>query len=182
MCKKTQSPFSRWWQQSSLRRPSQQSPQCGWAVNNPLELNKVLTKRAETQKDFAKSGKPVSMADLIVLAGNAAIEQAAKQGGFSISVPFTPGRIDADQAQSDVASFAHLEPRADGFRNWYNPAADVRPVNALVYKADALNLTVPEMTVLVRGLRALDVNSGGSKNGVLTTRPVRSAATSSSTR
>ncbi len=146
-------------------------PQRGWAVNDPAELNKVLTKLTAIQKDFAKSGNQVSMADLIVLGGNAAVEQAAQKGGYSITLPFTPGRVDAAQAQTDVASFAYLEPKADGFRNWYGPRAEVSPADALVDKADALDLTVPEMTVLVGGMRALGANSGGSKNGVLTTRP-----------
>lgn len=146
-------------------------PQRGWAVNDPAELNKVLTKLTAIQKDFAKSGNQVSMADLIVLSGNAAVEQAAQKGGYSITVPFTPGRVDAAQAQTDVASFAYLEPKADGFRNWYGPKAEVSPADALVDKADALDLTVPEMTVLVGGMRALGANSDGSKNGVLTTRP-----------
>ena len=146
-------------------------PQRGWAVNDPAELNKVLAKLTAIQKDFAKSGNQVSMADLIVLGGNAAVEQAAKQGGYSVTMPFTPGRVDAAQAQTDVASFAYLEPKADGFRNWYGPRAEISPADALVDKADALDLTVPEMTVLVGGMRALGANSGGSKNGVLTTRP-----------
>ncbi|KEZ21457.1 Catalase-peroxidase precursor [Sphingobium yanoikuyae] len=146
-------------------------PQRGWAVNDPAELNKVLAKLTAIQKDFAKSGNQVSMADLIVLGGNAAVEQAAQKGGYSITVPFTPGRVDAAQAQTDVASFAYLEPKADGFRNWYGPRAEVSPADALVDKADALDLTVPEMTVLVGGMRALGANSDGSKNGVLTTRP-----------
>lgn len=146
-------------------------PQRGWAVNDPAELNKVLAKLTAIQKDFARSGNQVSMADLIVLGGNAAVEQAAQKGGYSITVPFTPGRVDAAQAQTDVASFAYLEPKADGFRNWYGPRAEVSPADALVDKADALDLTVPEMTVLVGGMRALGANSGGSKNGVLTTRP-----------
>ncbi|WP_374552742.1 catalase/peroxidase HPI [Sphingobium yanoikuyae] len=146
-------------------------PQRGWAVNDPAELSKVLAKLTTIQKDFAKSGNQVSLADLIVLSGNAAIEQAAQKGGYSITVPFTPGRVDAAQAQTDVASFAYLEPKADGFRNWYGPRAEVSPADALVDKADALDLTVPEMTVLVGGMRALGANSGGSKNGVLTTRP-----------
>jgi catalase-peroxidase len=146
-------------------------PQRGWGVNDPAELNKVLAKFTAIQKDFAKSGSQVSMADLIVLAGNAAIEQAAKQGGYTVTVAFTPGRVDATQAQTDVASFAYLEPKADGFRNWYGAKAELSPADLLVDKADALDLTVPEMTVLVGGMRALGANSGGSKNGVLTTRP-----------
>ncbi|ETI60354.1 catalase-peroxidase [Sphingobium sp. C100] len=146
-------------------------PQRGWAVNDPAELSKVLTKLAAVQKDFARSGKQVSMADLIILSGNTAIEQAAERAGFALSMPFTPGRVDATQAQTDVASFAYLEPRADGFRNFYTARAEVGPAEALVDKADALDLTVPEMTVLVGGMRALGANSGGSRHGVLTTRP-----------
>ena len=146
-------------------------PQRGWAVNDPAELAKVLTKLTAIQADFAKSGKRVSMADLIVLAGNAAIEQAAQRGGHRISLPFTPGRVDAAQAQTDVASFAYLEPKADGFRNYYTAKAEVGPAEALVDKADALELTVPEMTVLVGGMRALGATSGATKAGVLTTRP-----------
>ena len=146
-------------------------PQRGWAVNDPAELAKVLTRLTAIQADFAKSGKQVSMADLIVLAGNAAIEQAAQRGGHRISLPFTPGRVDAAQAQTDVASFAYLEPKADGFRNYYTAKAEVGPAEALVDKADALELTVPEMTVLVGGMRALGATSGATKAGVLTTRP-----------
>ena len=146
-------------------------PQRGWAVIDPAELAKVLTKLTAIQADFAKSGKQVSMADLIVLAGNAAIEQAAQRGGHRISLPFTPGRVDAAQAQTDVASFAYLEPKADGFRNYYTAKAEVGPAEALVDKADALELTVPEMTVLVGGMRALGATSGATKAGVLTTRP-----------
>ena len=147
------------------------APQRGWAVNDPADLAKVLPKLTAIQAAFAKSGKRVSMADLIVLAGNAAIEQAAQRGGHRISLPFTPGRVDAAQAQTDVASFAYLEPKADGFRNYYTAKAEVGPAEALVDKADALELTVPEMTVLVGGMRALGATSGATKAGVLTTRP-----------
>ncbi|WP_440977961.1 catalase/peroxidase HPI [Sphingomonas pseudosanguinis] len=146
-------------------------PQQGWAVNDPAELKTVLAKLTAIQKDFARGGRQVSLADLIVLGGNAAVEQAARAGGMTVSVPFTPGRVDATQAQTDVASFAHLEPVADGFRNYYGPKAEVSAPEALVDKADSLDLTVPEMTVLVGGMRAMGANSGGSKNGVLTTRP-----------
>jgi catalase-peroxidase len=146
-------------------------PQRGWAVNDPAELSKVLAKLSTFQRDFAKSGKQVSMADLIILSGNAAIEQAAERGGYKVSVPFTPGRVDATQAQTDVASFGYLEPKADGFRNYYSIKAELSPDQALVDKADSLDLTVPEMTVLLGGMRALDANSGNSKNGILTTRP-----------
>lgn len=146
-------------------------PQRNWAVNNPAELAKVLTKLATVQKDFAKTGKQVSMADLIILSGNAAIEQAATRAGHAVRVPFTPGRVDAAQAQTDVASFAYLEPKADGFRNFYTAKAEVGPAEALVDKADALNLTVPEMTVLVGGMRALGANAGASTAGIFTSRP-----------
>ena len=146
-------------------------PQQGWAVNDPAELKTVLTRLTAIQKDFARSGRQVSMADLIVLGGNAAVERAAQAGGVPVSIPFTPGRVDATQVQTDPTSFAHLEPVADGFRNYYGPKAEVSAPVALVDKADALDLTVPEMTVLVGGMRALNANSGGSKNGVLTTRP-----------
>ncbi|MBB3939655.1 catalase-peroxidase [Novosphingobium fluoreni] len=145
-------------------------PQRGWAVNDPAELAMVLDKLTQVQTQFGKRGHQVSMADLIVLGGNAAIEQAAQRGGYKVAVPFTPGRVDVDQARTDVKSFANLEPKADGFRNYYNPTADVSPPEELVLKADALNLTVPEMTVLVGGLRSLGANSGGSRNGVLTNR------------
>lgn len=146
-------------------------PQRGWAVNDPAELQQVLAKLTQVQAEFARRGHRVSMADLIVLGGNAAIEQAAVNGGVKVSVPFTPGRVDADQAHTDVKSFANLEPKADGFRNYYSEAADVSPPEALVLKADTLDLTVPEMTVLVGGMRALNANSGGSANGVLTAHP-----------
>ena len=146
-------------------------PQQGWAVNDPAELKTVLARLTAIQKDFARSGRQVSMADLIVLGGNAAVEQAARAGGMTVSVPFKPGRVDATQAQTDPVSFALLEPVAVGFRNYYGPKAEVSAPEALVDKADSLDLTVPEMTVLVGGMRALAANSGGSKNGVLTARP-----------
>ena len=149
-------------------------PQRGWAVNDKAELNKVLGKLEAIQKDFnrsAKSGKKVSLADLIVLGGNAAVEQAADKAGHKVTLPFTPGRVDATQEQTDAASFAYLEPKADGFRNYYVSGADLAPAAALVDKADALNLTVPEMTVLVGGLRTLNANAGKSSNGVFTATP-----------
>ena len=146
-------------------------PQRSWAVNDPAELSRVLNKLATIQKRFARGGRQVSMADLIILSGNAAVEQAAERGGFKVAVPFASGRVDATQAQTGVVSFASLEPSADGFRNYYSANADVSPPEALVDKADALDLTVPEMTVLVGGMRVLDANTGGSRNGVLTTRP-----------
>ncbi len=150
------------------------APQRDWAVNDKAELTKVLGKLEAIQKGFNKSageGKQVSLADLIVLGGNAAIERAASSAGYNVAVPFTPGRVDATQEQTDAASFAHLEPKADGFRNYYAAGADLAPAAALVDKADALNLTVPEMAVLVGGLRALNANAGASANGVLTGRP-----------
>ncbi len=149
-------------------------PQNQWAVNDPAELKKVLKELKGIQKDFnrsAKGGKQVSLADLIVLGGAAAIEQAARDAGYNVTVPFTPGRGDATQAQTDVASFAVLEPQADGFRNYYAEGNRRSPAEMLVDKADMLTLSVPEMTALVGGMRALGANSGGSTHGVLTTRP-----------
>lgn len=150
------------------------APQKDWAVNNPAELAKVLAKLEGVQKDFnkrASGGKKVSMADLIVLGGAAAIESAAKQAGRTVSVPFTPGRMDATQDKTDVAAFAALEPAADGFRNYYGKAASRSPAEMLVDKASMLSLSVPEMTVLVGGLRVLDANTGGAKYGVFTDKP-----------
>jgi catalase-peroxidase len=155
------------------------APQKDWAVNEPAELTKVIGQLEAIQKDFnakAKGGKKVSMADLIVLAGNAAVEDAAKKAGVTVQVPFAPGRTDATAEQTDVSSFAALEPKADGFRNFYtaakDTAAEVRsPAEALVDRASLLTLTVPEMTVLVGGMRALGANAGGSTQGVLTSRP-----------
>ncbi|WP_225206310.1 catalase/peroxidase HPI [Novosphingobium huizhouense] len=150
------------------------APQKDWAANDPADLAQVLAALSRVQADFnrtATGGKKVSLADLIVLAGNAAVEQAAAKAGTPIDLPFKPGRVDASQAQTDVAGMAVLEPRADGFRNFYAADAGRPPVEALVDKADMLGLTVPEMTVLVGGLRVLDANAGGSRAGVLTDRP-----------
>lgn len=147
------------------------APQKDWAVNNPQEATKVIAKLEEIQKDFNKSGKKVSLADLIVLGGVAAIEQAAKNAGHSAKVPFTPGRMDASQEQTDVESFAVLEPKADGFRNFYSEGNPLPPTEMLVDRANMLTLTVPEMTVLVGGMRVLDANAGQSKHGVLTAKP-----------
>ncbi len=149
-------------------------PQKGWAVNNPAEITRVLTVLEAVQKDFnrrAAGGKKISMADLIVLGGAAGIEEAARKAGQTVSVPFTPGRTDASQAQTDTASFAAMEPTADGFRNFYGTGNDLSPAEMLVERAYKLNLTVPEMTVLVGGMRALDANTGGVKHGVFTDRP-----------
>ena len=150
------------------------APAKDWPANNPAELNDVLAKLTAVQERFNKSlggGKKVSLADVIVLGGNAAIEQAALKAGFTVSVPFTLGRVDATQAQTDVDSFAMLEPKADGFRNYYSTESFYKPTDALVDRANLLTLTVPEMTVLVGGLRALDANVGGAREGVFTSRP-----------
>jgi catalase-peroxidase len=150
------------------------APQKDWAVNNPTELSKALQRLEAVQQEFNRAqsgGKRVSLADLIVLGGNAAVEQAAKSGGHTVQVPFTPGRSDATQAQTDVVSFAALEPAADGFRNYYSAGQTVSPAELLVDKANMLKLTVPQMTVLVGGMRALNANTGQAPHGVFTTRP-----------
>ena len=150
------------------------APQSDWAVNNPKELAKVLKELEDIQKKFNRKqsgGKQVSLADLIVLGGAAAIEQAAKAAGHDVEVPFTPGRADASQAQTDVESFAVLMPMADGFRNYFGEGNYRSPAEMLVEKADLLTLTAPEMTVLVGGMRALDANVGGDSHGVFTDRP-----------
>ena len=150
------------------------APQKDWAVNNPAELARVLQSLESIQQEFnrAQSGrKKVSLADVIVLAGTAAVEQAAKKAGHNVQVPFSPGRTDATQAQTDVASFAMLEPVADGFRNYYRAGQSASPVEMLVDRASMLKLTVPEMTVLIGGMRVLNANAGQSTHGVLTTRP-----------
>jgi catalase-peroxidase len=142
-----------------------------WEANNPDQLEKTLNKLEAIQTAFNKSGKAkVSMADLIVLGGSAAIEKAAKAAGVNVKVPFSPGRTDASQAQTDVDSFAPLEPRADGFRNYIDSrkVQFMQPEEALVDRAAIMRLTAPEMTVLVGGLRVLGANAGGSKDGVLT--------------
>lgn len=149
------------------------APQKDWAANDPQELGKVLSKLEEIQKDFNKSSgaRKVSLADLIVLGGNAAIENAAKQAGHSVTVPFTAGRTDATQETTDLYTFGLLEPKADAFRNYYSTASDLPPTEAMIDRANLLTLTVPEMTVLVGGLRALGANAGQSKHGVLTANP-----------
>jgi catalase-peroxidase len=143
-------------------------PQRSWEVNNPTQLNRVLSALEKVQADFnAKSkDKKVSLADLIVLAGNTGVEQAAKNAGYSVQVPFTPGRMDASQEQTDVKSFAVLEPQADGFRNYLKTKYTVATEELLVDKAQLLTLTAPEMTVLVGGMRALNANYDGSKHGI----------------
>ncbi len=151
------------------------SPQKDWEVNQPAQLGKVLGKLEAIQKEFngaQKGGKKISLADLIVLAGSAAVEKAAKDGGTDVKVPFTPGRMDASQDQTDAASFAPLEPRADGFRNYISSKHQfMMPEEALVDRAQLLRLTGPEMTALVGGLRVLGANAGKSKHGVFTGKP-----------
>jgi catalase-peroxidase len=150
------------------------APQKSWQVNNPDELSKVLKRLEGIQQDFngaQKDGKKVSLADLIVLAGAAAIEKAAKEAGHDVQVPFTPGRTDASQEQTDVTSFAVLEPTADGFRNYFGSGNRRSQADMLVDRADLLTLTVPEMTVLVGGMRAMNANTGQAGHGVFTDRP-----------
>lgn len=147
------------------------APQKDWAVNNPAQLAKVLGVIEGIQKEFNNTGKTVSLADLIVLGGSAAIEQAAKNAGHEIKVPFVPGRADALQEQTDVESFAALEPKADGFRNYTKARYSIGAEELLIDKAQLLTLTAPEMTVLVGGMRALDTNFDHSQHGVFTKRP-----------
>ncbi len=150
------------------------APQKDWAANEPAELAKVLAALEKVQAEFnaaATGGKKVSLADLIVLGGCAAIEAAAKAAGHDVTVPFTPGRTDATEAQTDVASFAVLEPKADGFRNYLGKGDPRAPEEQLIDRAQLMTLTAPEMTALIGGMRALGANVGGAKHGVFTTRP-----------
>lgn len=150
------------------------APQKYWEVNNPAQLSSVLGKLEAIQTEFnqrAAGGKKVSLADLIVLGGCAAIEKAAEKAGVTVSVPFTPGRMDASTEQTDVESFAVLEPIADGFRNYAKKKYTITAENLLIDKAQLLNLTAPEMTVLVGGLRVLKANYDQSNHGVFTSRP-----------
>ncbi len=144
------------------------APQKDWQVNQPMQLTKVLNKLEEIRDDF---GKTVSMADMIVLAGCAGVEQAARDAGHDVSVPFTPGRMDATQEQTDIEAFDLLEPEADGFRNYLKKKYTVPAEEMLVDRAQLLTLTPPEMTVLVGGMRVLDTNFDGSRHGILTDRP-----------
>lgn len=147
------------------------APQKDWEANNPQQLQKVLTALEKIQKDFnakAKNGKKISMADLIVLAGNTGVEEAAKNAGVNIEIPFTPGRMDASQEQTDVSSFAVLEPMADGFRNYLKTEYTLTTEELLVDKAQLLTLTAPEMTVLVGGMRSIGANYDNSNKGVFT--------------
>jgi catalase-peroxidase len=150
------------------------APQIGWDANTPDELTKVLATLSDIQADFNKSasgGKKVSLADVIVLGGAAAIEKAAKDAGYDVDVPFHAGRTDATQEMTDVASFAVLEPTADAFRNYYSMSSYAAPAQMMVEKADLLTLTVPEMTALVGGMRALNANAAQSAHGVFTDAP-----------
>jgi catalase-peroxidase len=147
------------------------APQKDWEVNNPAELSKVLQTLGKIQQDFQSGGKKVSLADLIVLSGCAAVEKAAKDAGHNITVPFAPGRTDASQEQTDVESFAVLEPTFDGFRNYVQAGEELPAETLLVERAFMLNLTPPEMTVLLGGMRSLNANARQSKLGVFTKRP-----------
>jgi catalase-peroxidase len=150
------------------------APQKDWKANDPTELAKVLAALERIQSAFNQAqqgGKKISLADLIVLGGNAGVEQAARKAGFPVTVPFTPGRMDASQAQTDVSSFAPLEPKADGFRNYLEGEHRLPAEALLIDRAQLLTLTAPEMTVLLGGLRVLGANAGGAPHGVLTKRP-----------
>jgi catalase-peroxidase len=150
------------------------APQRDWEVNDPTELAKVLQSLEQIQQDFNSSqsgGTRVSLADLIVLGGGAAVEQAAKNAGHDITVPFAPGRTDASQEQTDVETFAVLEPTADGFRNYLRAGDKLSPETRLLDRANLLTLTAPEMTVLIGGMRALNANAGQAQHGVFTDRP-----------
>ena len=150
------------------------APEKDWPVNNPEELTKTIKRLEDIQKNFNQAqsnGKKVSLADLIVLGGTAAIEQAAKTAGYTVKVPFTAGRMDANQEQTDVSTFAVLEPKADAFRNYYDADNLRPPTEMLIDKANTLTLTVPEMTVLIGGMRVLNTNTAQSKLGVFTSKP-----------
>lgn len=150
------------------------APQKDWEVNNPAQLQKVLTTLENIQKEFNENqtgGKKVSLADLIVLAGSAAVEKAAKDGGYPVIVPFAPGRMDASQEQTDVESMGYLEPAADGFRNYLKKKFSVSTESLLIDKAQLLNLTAPELTVLIGGMRSLNANFDGSSHGIFTQNP-----------
>jgi catalase-peroxidase len=149
------------------------APQKDWGVNDPATLAKVVTALEAVQAKFnaGAGAKKVSIADLVVLGGVVAVEDAAKAAGQPVTVPFTAGRTDATEAHTDVASFELLRPAADAFRNFYSDKARLTPTQMLIDQADTLGLTVPEMTVLLAGMRMLDANSGGAKHGVFTDRP-----------
>jgi len=149
-------------------------PQKNWEVNNPQDLAKTLSVLEKIQKNFNKTlsgGKKVSLADVIVLGGSAAIEKAAHDAGINVKIPFQVGRGDASQEQTDVKSFAVLEPKSDGFRNYHSKSDAISPINSLIDRAYMLDLTVPEMTALVGGMRAMSANADKSEFGVLTKKP-----------
>jgi len=147
-------------------------PQKNWKVNNPAKLSKVISSLKKIKNKFDKKKKSVSMADLIVLAGGVGIEMAAKKTGYNVKVPFSPGRGDARQDQTDINSFGLLEPQSDGFRNYLNDgASNVSAEEKLIDKAQLMGLTAPEMTALIGGMRVLDTNYDNSKNGVFTKKP-----------
>jgi catalase-peroxidase len=149
-------------------------PQKNWEVNNPNELAKNIVIIDQIRKDFNKKlngNKKVSLADAIIIAGNAGIEKSASKAGIKIKVPFNIGRVDALQSQTDIASFAILEPKSDGFRNYHNKDNAIKPIEAMIDKASLLNLRIPEMTALIGGLRVLSANYDNSNVGVLTTKP-----------
>jgi catalase-peroxidase len=150
------------------------APQKDWEANNPAQLAKVLSSLEKIQQDFnvaQSGGKKVSLADLIVLAGTVGVEQAAKAAGHDVAVPFAPGRTDASQEQTDVHAFSVMEPLADGFRNYQKDGHVALAEVALIDKAQLLTLTAPEMTALIGGLRAININAGGAKHGVFTDKP-----------
>jgi len=147
------------------------APQNSWAVNQPAKLDKAIKALEAVQAAFNKSGKQISLADLIVFAGGVGVEQAAKAAGVDVTVPFTPGRTDATQEHTDVHSFGHLEPLADGFRNYQKGKFSIPAERLLVDKAHLLTLSAPQMTVLIGGLRVLDNTFGASPHGILTKRP-----------
>ena len=147
------------------------APQKDWAANDPAELSRVLGVLTDIQAGFNSAGRKVSLADLLVIAGAAAIEKAARDAGHSVAVPVTPGRTDASLEQTDAESFKALEPAADGFRNYFGDGNRLSPIEMLVEKASLLTLTIPEMALLVAGMRSLGANSGGASHGVFTSRP-----------
>ena len=147
------------------------SPQKDWEVNQPAELSKVIAKFEVIQKDFNSGKKVVSLADLIVLGGSIGVEEAAKKGGHKLKVPFFPGRVDATQEQTDVESFAALEPLADGFRNYARKGLGPHAAELLIDRAQLMNLTAPEMTVLIGGMRALNTNHSQVKHGEFNSKP-----------
>jgi catalase-peroxidase len=147
------------------------APQKDWEVNEPAELAGVLAKLEAVKADFEASGKKVSLADLIVLAGNIGVETAAKAGGVDVKVPFTSGRGDATQEETDIESFQWLKPKTDPLRNWYPEKAGTPPDEAMIDRAQLMTLTIPELIVLFGGLRAININYKGAKHGVLTKTP-----------